>query len=115
MSAVGGAVRATGKTIKWLLILGALIVVVVIVAMIFSLGSAVSDDEQAAKDFAVVAPRVTLGMTREQVRALAGAPSDTQRQQSSLGVTVYWYYGVLAKDGWQLVFEDGKLRAKNRG
>jgi hypothetical protein len=58
-------------------------------------------------------------MNEQTVLMLAGDPETKSRDRSSYGGTVsttdYWYYGVLSTDGWQLVFDDGRLTAMNQG
>lgn len=105
-------------------ILGIITMVIVIVvlggcaAAMISVGNSVTDDQKAADDFALVADQVKLGMTMDEVRTIAGEPDTDQHSESKFGDTTtvsdYWYYGVLAQDGYQLAFEDGILRSVNR-
>lgn len=109
--------RFVGGTIKWLLILGVLVIVAVVIVAIVGLGKGVAHGD---KTYARVTPlmvHVHVGETRAQVRAQLGKPDSTQSSQTAGEADVYWYYGVLSgKDafGWQLVFTNGKLTAKNR-
>ena len=64
------------------------------------------------------AARVKKGMSRREVVEILGKPRDTQTSEDELGKTTYLYYNVKGGGGalnqWQFVFENGKLRAKNR-
>jgi outer membrane protein assembly factor BamE (lipoprotein component of BamABCDE complex) len=54
--------------------------------------------------------RVKLGMTKAEVRRTMGQPPrDRQVFRSEFGRDESWYYG-----SWQLNFENGELRSKNR-
>lgn len=53
--------------------------------------------------------QVQLGMSKKEVRGLLGAPHDKQVFRSESGRDESWYYGT-----WQLNFENGNLRSKNR-
>lgn len=111
------AFRFVGGTIKWALIVGALLIVVVIIVALVAIGKGVAHGD---KTYARVTPlmrHVRLGETPAQVRAQLGKPDRTSSTQTVGETDVYWYYGVLSgKDafGWQLVFTNGKLTAKNR-
>lgn len=107
--------RGIGKTIKWtILSLGALIIVM-IVAMMISLGSAANKSDQSAKGAAAKMSHVHTGQTEGRVRNILGKPESTQSDQAQgLGKTDYWYYGVLAQGGYQLVFDNGHLTAINK-
>jgi hypothetical protein len=105
-------------------ILGIITMIVVILvlggcaAAMFSMGDTLNDNQQSADDFALVADQVKLGMTMDEVRTIAGEPDSDQHSESEFAgtksVSDYWYYGVLAEDGYQLAFEDGVLRSVNR-
>lgn len=109
--------RGIGKTLKWMLIVGALIVVLFIIIAIVALGSAADDSEQSSKE---VTPAeytaVKNGQTQAQVRAAIGAePERTDETQVQDLTMECWYYGILAESGtYQFCFSNGKLSTKSR-
>jgi hypothetical protein len=121
MTAGGGAARKVGrgigKTVKWLLIIGALIVVIVVIAIFISLGQAGSESEESSKE---VSPAeyaaIQEGDTRASVERLIGAEPESENETVSGGQTLSCiYYGVLASEGtYQFCFEDGRLFSKSR-
>lgn len=114
MGIVGSIVRGAGKTVKWAMILGVLLVVVVIVVAVVGVGQQASEDQGNAKDLRAKVAQVKLGSTPTQVRASLGKPDDTQQLQSNGLTERCWYYGGLSDDQWQLCFTNGKLDSKNR-
>jgi outer membrane protein assembly factor BamE (lipoprotein component of BamABCDE complex) len=108
--------KGIGKTIKWILILGALLIVVIVVIAIFSLGKAGNDADKQSANVTAHLSQIRLGMTETQVKAILGKPDSTQRSQTAgLGTMDEWYYGTLsAKGSYQFSFTNGKLEAKNR-
>lgn len=116
MAVVGSVLRGTGKAIKWLLILGALLVVIIIVVIAVSLGSASDESEQSSKQVgAAKFAQVHRGMAKPELRTLLGKPESTDYQEVQ-GLTMEcWYYGVLSQSGsYQFCFENGKLASKSR-
>ncbi len=53
----------------------------------------------------IVAGKVQVGMTKDEVRLSIGAPSSINERPTHSGVREYWYYG----NGQYLYFEDGVL------
>lgn len=108
--------RATGKLIKWTLILATLLIVIVIVVAVFSLGSAANN---SAKNGAQVKPAqfaaLKIGTSASTVRRMFGKPESTDQTVVAGFSQTCWLYGVLASKGtYQLCFEKGKLTVKNR-
>lgn len=58
-------------------------------------------------------PNIKLGMTQDEVRNLLDEPTREQSSETSYGKTDYWYYD-FENNTYQFVFENGKLRAKNK-
>jgi len=117
MSIIGKVLRGTGKAIKWTLILGALLIVVGIVAVIVSLGSAGSKSEKSSKQ---VNPAqfhaLKMGTPESRVRHLFGKPERTDATEVSGYKQTCWYYGILAQSGsYQFCFNGkNRLEVKNR-
>lgn len=116
MAVLGSVVRGTGKAIKWLLILGALLVVVVVIVIVVSLGSASDKSEQSSKQ---VGPtkfaQIHTGMKKPELRRLLGKPESTDFQEVEGLRMECWYYGVLAESGsYQFCFQNDKLSSKSR-
>jgi hypothetical protein len=108
--------RAIGKTIKWTLILGGLLVVAVIVAAIVGVNHAVTKSNKSSHQ---VSPtkyaQIKVGMTPAQLRRLVGKPEDTSSFSSTGITTVCWTYGVLAETAtYSFCFDNGKLATKSR-
>jgi hypothetical protein len=108
------AARGFGKAVKWAILAAAGLIVVGVVIAIVGVGKGVHDANKTAARVAPLMGQVHLGANEASVKALLGKPDSTQSDVSSLGRTDYWYYGTLAsKQSFQLVFENGRLRAKN--
>lgn len=109
--------RAVGQTVKWLLILGALLIVAIVVAVIVSLGTAADESEQSSAEVSQQEfQRVRAGMSKPEVRALLGADPESTDETSVEGFTLEcWYYGILASGGtYQFCFDNGRLSSKSR-
>jgi outer membrane protein assembly factor BamE (lipoprotein component of BamABCDE complex) len=105
-----------GKTIKWIFLTIAGLIVVGVVISLISVGSAVNHSQQSLQQ---VTPNklsmVHNGYTESQVQKIIGRPEHTQRlQDQGLGTTDYWYYGSLADRTVQLVFDNGHLTGINQ-
>ena len=110
-----GTARAVGKTIKWALILGTLVIVAVIIIVIVSLGKAVDKANKTAARVAPLMGQITIGESESQVRSVLGKPDSTQSDNIGGQAETYWYYGTLSTKGtWQLVFTNDRLTDKNK-
>lgn len=116
MAIAGKAARGVGRTIKWALILGALVIVVIIIAAVIGLGSAASDsDKSSAQVSRAKFAAVKTGMAKPAVRTLLGKPERTDETQVNDLSMECWYYGILSADGsYQFCFDNGKLASKSR-
>jgi outer membrane protein assembly factor BamE (lipoprotein component of BamABCDE complex) len=114
MAAVGTLFRGLGKAVKWLLILGLLLIVVAIIAALASLGNAANKSEQSASQVtAAKYAQVQNGQSQADVRANLGAPENTDSTKvKGLGRSDCWYYGTLAKQTTQICFQNGKVNYK---
>ena len=112
---IGRVFRTAGAFVKWATIIGVLAIVAVVIVAIVGLGKGV---QSANKTAARVAPKfahVRIGETETQLRTLLGKPDSSQTEVVSGAHTDYWYYGTIStKGGYQFVFSNGKLTAKNR-
>lgn len=117
MGAAGKIGRGIGGTIKWIVLAGAALIVVLVTVMMVSLGSAVdeSDDSSAAVGPAKY-QQIELGMTQQQVRRIIGAEPQDQDETAVQGMTMScWYYGILSAEGmYQFCFNNGRLETKSR-
>lgn len=116
MRLIRGFFKVVGGTIKWTLMIGALLIVVVIIVAIVGLGKGVSNANKEAARLKPLMPKVAIGWTETQVKHLLGKPDSTDSSTvAGLGTSIDWYYGTLATKGgnWQLVFQDGRLSEKN--
>jgi hypothetical protein len=112
---IRGVFRLVGGTIKWALILGALVIVAVIIVVIVAIGKGVNDANKEAARVAPLMVKVTIGEREAPIKALLGKPDSTQSTNVAGQAETYWYYGTLSTKGtWQLVFAAGRLTAKNR-
>ena len=114
MAAVGHFFHGLGTVLKWLLIIGALIVVVVIIAAIVNLGNAANKSENSA---AQVTPakyaQIHTGQSQAAVRGILGSPENTDTTKiQGLGHSDCWYYGVLAKQTTQICFRGDVVNYK---
>jgi outer membrane protein assembly factor BamE (lipoprotein component of BamABCDE complex) len=105
-----------GRTVKWALILGALVIVILVIVALVSLGNAGQKSEKSARQ---VSPAkyaaVKQGMRKSQVRAILGRPESTDQTQVSGLTEECWYYGVLAASAtYQFCFSNGRLDVKAR-
>jgi outer membrane protein assembly factor BamE (lipoprotein component of BamABCDE complex) len=108
MAAVGTLFRGLGKVVKWLLIIGALIIVIAIIAVVVGLGNAANESEESSEQ---VTPakyaQVQNGDSQANVRSLLGDPENTDTTNvKGLGQSDCWYYGVLAKQTTQICFNN---------
>ena len=115
MAAVGHFFHGLGTVLKWLLIIGALIVVVVIIAAIVNLGNAANKSENSA---AQVTPAKYAQIHSWPVAGRRpGHPrepeenTDTTKIQG-LGHRDCWYYGVLANKTTQICFQGDVVNYK---
>lgn len=96
-----------------------LVIAGIVLWTMFSIGNTANKGDESAKTFSAVRNQIYLGMTTADVRAVAGEPEDTQHDEmqnyeGGTDTTDYWYYGVLSTEGWQLVFDNDKLRSINQ-
>jgi outer membrane protein assembly factor BamE (lipoprotein component of BamABCDE complex) len=110
------ALRGLGKALKWTLLLGGLLVLVIVIVAVVSLGSASNDSEKSAKQVGPAKYRQAhQGMTKPELRALLGKPESTDETSVSGLNMECWYYGILAQSGsYQFCFSNGKLDSKSR-
>jgi outer membrane protein assembly factor BamE (lipoprotein component of BamABCDE complex) len=108
--------RALGKTIKWALILGALLVVAIVIAVAISLGNAASKSDKSSRQVSAAKfAQIKTGWSKTRLRALIGKPESTDFQQVAGLRMECWYYGVLSSTrSYQFCFANGKLDAKSR-
>ncbi len=114
MRIVRGFFHGVGSTIKWLLIIGALIIVVVIIAAIVGIGK---ESEKSEKSSQQVTPAkyaaVKDGQSEAEVRALLGKPEETDTiNVKGFGKSDCWYYGILAQQTTQICFQGGAVDYK---
>jgi outer membrane protein assembly factor BamE (lipoprotein component of BamABCDE complex) len=95
--------------------LAGLFIAGIVIFTIVNVGNSANKGDQKASNFAAVRSQIVLGMTEDQVQAVAGAPESSQHTDDTYGTSDYWYYGVLSTDGWQLSFTNGKLDSINQG
>ena len=98
-----------------LLQLAGLFIAGIVLFTLFNIGNSANKGDQKASDFAAVRSQIALGMSEEEVQAVAGAPESSQHTEDTYGTSDYWYYGVLSTDGWQLSFTNNKLDSINQG
>jgi outer membrane protein assembly factor BamE (lipoprotein component of BamABCDE complex) len=106
MSAVSTFFRGLGKVVKWLLIIGALIIVIVIIVAIAGIGNAANESEKSSDQ---VTPakyaQVHNGDSQADVRKVLGNPENTDTTNvKGLGRSDCWYYGVLADQTTQICY-----------
>lgn len=108
--------RALGKTIKWSLIVGALLVVVLIIAIAVNLGNAGNKSDKSSRQVSAAKfAHVKNGWSMARLKALVGKPESTDFQQVTGLKMSCWYYGVLSSNGsYQFCFENGRLASKSR-
>lgn len=118
MSSTAGKVgRGIGKTIKWIVILGALLIIIVIVAVVIGLGSAANDSDDSSKE---VSPAeyaaIKDGATLASVKARIGAEPESEDEVVVGNSTLKCiYYGILSSEGtYQFCFDNGRLSSKSR-
>lgn len=116
MAIAGKAARGVGKTIKWLLIVGALLIVIIIIAAVVGLGSAANDSDKSSSQVSRAKyAQAKTGMAKPQLRSLLGKPERTDETQVNGLRMECWYYGVLSANGsYQFCFQNGKLSTKSR-
>jgi len=105
-----------GKLVKWTLILGSLIIVVVIVISIVGIGSAVNkSDKSSAQVDPAAFSALSMGTSASTVRRMFGGPESTNTTSVAGFSETCWMYGVLAAKGsYEFCFQHGKLTVKNR-
>jgi hypothetical protein len=108
--------RAVGGTIKWALMVAALVILVLIVAVVVGFGHAVDRSDKNAKQ---VSPakyaRVHIGMSTSKVRRLLGRPENTYTSEAKSLQVNCWQYGVLARSAtYSFCFANGELAMKSR-
>ena len=110
-----GTARGVGRLVKWTLILGALIIVVVIVISIVGIGSAVNkSDKSSAQVDPAAFSTLSMGTSASTVRRMFGAPESTSTTSMAGFSETCWMYGVLsAKGSYEFCFQHGKLTVKN--
>jgi len=114
MAAVSSFFRGLGKVVKWLLIVGVLILVIVILVALAGLGNAADESEKSSEQ---VTParyaQIQDGDSQSDVRKVLGDAEDTDTSKvQGLGKSVCWYYGVLAQRTTQICFQSGKVDYK---
>lgn len=109
------AARGVGKTIKWLLIGGALLIVVVVIAAIVGLGNASDKSDKSSAQVGAAGFRsVKLGTPLAAVKARFGKPQDTTVTEAQGFRMTCLHYGVLSQNGYyEFCFQGGKLTNKN--
>lgn len=118
MKLIRGTFKLVGGTIKWAVILGALVIIVVIIVAIVGIGKGVQAGDASYKRVTPKFASIRIGETMTELRTQVGAPQSTQNSTVSGAATTFWYYGTLSsKDvfGYQFVFTNGRLTAKNKG
>jgi hypothetical protein len=114
MAAVGTLFHGLGKVLKWMLILGALLIVVVIIVAIAGIGKAANDSQKSSDQVtAAKYTQVQNGQSQHAVKSILGSPENTDSTNvQGLGQSDCWYYGTLASQTTQICFQNGSVDYK---
>ena len=112
---MGKFLRGLGSTIKWLLIIGVTLIVVVIIVALFSLGNAASDSDSSSNQVTRSEYNsIKNGMSESKVAQIIGSDPESKDNTEVNGSTFNCiYYGVLADNTYQFCFSDDKLTTKS--
>jgi hypothetical protein len=118
LAVVRGVGRVIGFSVKWTLLLFALLVVIAIVVGVVKLaqsGEKSTKRAAAEKITPALYRRIAVGMTPAQVRRLAGRPRETSTSTiAGLGKSDCWYYGsIFESKSYELCFSNGRLGLKS--
>lgn len=115
MRLIGGFFRLVGGTIKWALIIGALLIVAGIIAAVLAFGHKVSNSDKGAAKRAAAYRTIELDASATAVKARLGKPDSTSSVDVAGSSETCWYYGFFSTKGeYQYCFSHGRLVAKNR-
>lgn len=116
MRVIKGFFRGLGSVMKWTLIVGALLIVIIVIVAIAGIGKKANESQKSADSItAAKYQQVQNGQSEDVVKRILGKPEDMEATNvQGLGKENCWFYGTLAPKTTQICFDNGKVSYKSQ-